>query len=1147
MAAGFSAVERTEEREPARQERLGGARADFVANLGRRGAEISAMLRVLSTDPNARVGDDLRRRIHALAAGARLLRFTRLAESLAKAEARLEALGSTTRPGGLALGPDDLEYLKGVVAEMPSLAWGQVGPEEPDAPRGMPVEPTGDEDARVARLRQSERVPIDLPPPPTAWPTTVLVVGAPTMAEALAPSGETLPSDRDDPFEVERTDDTTVAIDLARALAPDVVVVDGELPGARALIEALAADPLTEPVPVVVLGRFRRPEDAGPFLALGVAKALPKPASPGALRRACAEVTSSYVRREIVREPLGELSVDELGARLAEELRRGLCDAADAKGRGQRIDLGEGTEVLAALWGAVARVRDVVTIKSGGNVRYAAGGPEGAIPLAPWLGDEPRADKLRSSRPSEARVATDASLEGTTILVADDDPAVGWFLGGVLKAAGATVHEARDGARALDIAQHVTPDLVITDILMPGLDGFALCRALKRDVVLRDVPVILLSWKEDLLQRVRELGADADGYLRKEASAGAIVQRVRELLRRRRRVAERIACGTEVRGRLDGLTTRTLLGLACRHRPSSTVSVRDASFLYEVEIRDARPIRATRTASDGTFQRGPSVLAALLGVGDGRFVVTAHATSDPIRADLLGTLEEQLVPAVAAARAAQRLLFGEALVRVDRVDIDDDRLSAYLEATPEPARSLLRSIANGASPRALIVDGRAPARLLEDVLCDAAAHGAVVGVVDTAGEDLLFGAVNAEIARLQGVSSVPGPIPAPELVVAEGSLLAQALAVDPFADDADLDAEVGAPDEDPDPSGPRLLATEAPAAPGALATQPAPGDLVASGEPRERSTTPIAGGAAEVHGPISALFESPAPHAPAATLPELSPPAPRAKTPKPSTPKPSTPKPAQAALPPPVAEEPVPRTPTPTPAELPPPPGLKPLLTLGSLTPPPVLAQPLLERFTRKDVTPRPAVVAEAPRPPRAEAEPTYPRPSAYAPTARTARREPKVLMWIGFAVCGVAFAFWARWMRESSVVPEPVPAAAVDAELAPEEAAAAAMSPLPPEPPQQEVASDGPPDAPAEDLPLRDGDKVKKNEGMLEVVCGQSDTVYVDGKLVGSGPVARLALKAKDDPYEVRVKLRGEERVRFVVVTKGRLARVRVAPPWAR
>ncbi len=69
----------------------------------------------------------------------------------------------------------------------------------------------------------------------------------------------------------------------------------------------------------------------------------------------------------------------------------------------------------------------------------------------------------------------------------------------------------------------------------------------------------------------------------------------------------------------------------------------------------------------------------------------------------------------------------------------------------------------------------------------------------------------------------------------------------------------------------------------------------------------------------------------------------------------------------------------------------------------------------------------------------------------------------------------------------------------------------------------------------------------MLEVVAGKSDTIYIDGKPMGSGPVQSEALKARNDPYEVKVKLRGEERVRFVNVKEGRLTRIRVAPPWSR
>ena len=65
--------------------------------------------------------------------------------------------------------------------------------------------------------------------------------------------------------------------------------------------------------------------------------------------------------------------------------------------------------------------------------------------------------------------------------------------------------------------------------------------------------------------------------------------------------------------------------------------------------------------------------------------------------------------------------------------------------------------------------------------------------------------------------------------------------------------------------------------------------------------------------------------------------------------------------------------------------------------------------------------------------------------------------------------------------------------------------------------------------------------------IAGTSDTIFIDGTQVGTGPVVKRPLAPRKDPYEIRVKLRGEERVRFVQVKEGRLTRLRIAPPWSR
>jgi CheY-like chemotaxis protein len=391
-------------------------------------------------------------------------------------------------------------------------------------------------------------------------------------------------------------------------------------------------------------------------------------------------------------------------------------------------------------------VREVVTARTGGTVRFAGHGPEGTIPLAPWLHpDMPGADRTRARGRG---AAVDVRLEGRRVIVADDDPGVTWFIADLLRTSGCIVHEALDGVAALDLAYRLSPDLVVSDILMPGLDGFALSRVMKRDVILRDTPVILLSWKEDLLQRVRELGAGAAGYLRKESDARAIVARVREALWPRARIERRLRANGEVRGRLDGLSVRSLLELACQLRPMSRVSVRDASYLYEIEIRDGAPKRATRSDMDGSFERGERVLGAMLGVGAGRFVV---APSDAeVDGDLEGSLDKLIERHVALARGAAQVLCGGRTMGVDRVDLDIDSFQGYLRATPDPARGLIEQLSRGASPRNMILDGGVEPMLLDDLLSDLASRGAVRGVLGPSGDDLLSPAFESALAVLHG-------------------------------------------------------------------------------------------------------------------------------------------------------------------------------------------------------------------------------------------------------------------------------------------------------------------------------------------------------------------------------------------------------------
>ncbi|HVY28029.1 MAG TPA: response regulator [Polyangiaceae bacterium] len=702
---------------------MSGARGDFVASLPRRLEVLRGALRAVEDQPrDAGRINGLLRRLHALGSAARVLGFASVAEALGEAE---KTLRKVARSGPA---PTDLADVSRALDLLPSLVLG----------------------AKVS-IRAVPQQEAAAPQPD--FPLSVLVFGPQPLADALMQQGDLR-------VECERTEELGKARELSRVFGPDVAVIDADRKGARELVELFVKDPVVEPIPIVVVGDFASSEISTTFIGLGATRVLPKPVSPDVLRRTLLELRDHASPTVHAREPLGELNVNQLVDRIALEIRRGLVEAVDPSARGSSVGFGEGTDVMSAVWGTVARLRELVTLRSDGNVRFEQTGPEGAVPFAPWNDD--RRVGERGSR--ENRTAEGVSLQGRRVVVADDDPAVVWFLSGILKAVGAEVFEAHDGERAFELTASLWPDLVVSDVLMPKLDGFSLCHEIKRDVAVRDVPVILLSWKEDLLQRVRELGGDADGYLRKEAAASTVVERLREVLRPRARVEQRVASGGEVRGRLDGLTPRLVLELSCRAQRDVRVSIRDASFLYEVQVRQGAPRTAIRSASDGSFERGEGVLAMLLGVSAGRFVI--EPDDSPCRAELSGSLHEQLAGPVARARAAQRALSAGALASVTRVAFDAARVGGYLECTPEPAQSLLRELITGASPRDLLTTGRAPARLLEAVLSDFARRGGVL-LVETAGgvEDISQTRIPPAATPNMTALSVPLPEAAP--VVAE--------------------------------------------------------------------------------------------------------------------------------------------------------------------------------------------------------------------------------------------------------------------------------------------------------------------------------------------------------------------------------------------
>ena len=115
-------------------------------------------------------------------------------------------------------------------------------------------------------------------------------------------------------------------------------------------------------------------------------------------------------------------------------------------------------------------------------------------------------------------------------LVVDDDPTVGDVVSAYLERADFEVYRAGDGATALHLAGKVSPDVVVLDLMLPGIDGLEVCRRLRRDQP--QLPVVMLTALGEESDRIIGLEVGADDYVTKPFSPRELVLRVQAVLRR---------------------------------------------------------------------------------------------------------------------------------------------------------------------------------------------------------------------------------------------------------------------------------------------------------------------------------------------------------------------------------------------------------------------------------------------------------------------------------------------------------------------------------------------------------------------------------------------------------------------------------------
>ena len=120
--------------------------------------------------------------------------------------------------------------------------------------------------------------------------------------------------------------------------------------------------------------------------------------------------------------------------------------------------------------------------------------------------------------------------EGARVLIVDDDAFVRRPLEFILRAEGFRPETAKDGEECLQRVAESPPDLIFLDVMMPGQDGFSVCRTLKADPRFASIPIILLTAKGHEHDRHRGLALGARDFMTKPYSPSDLIQRVHEIL-----------------------------------------------------------------------------------------------------------------------------------------------------------------------------------------------------------------------------------------------------------------------------------------------------------------------------------------------------------------------------------------------------------------------------------------------------------------------------------------------------------------------------------------------------------------------------------------------------------------------------------------
>jgi len=140
------------------------------------------------------------------------------------------------------------------------------------------------------------------------------------------------------------------------------------------------------------------------------------------------------------------------------------------------------------------------------------------------------ADEANQAQPERRRRRRKDARRGTRVLIIDDSPTVAAVFSKFLASVGYAIHKANDAETGLEMAREHNIELIFLDIMLPGMNGFAALRHLRRDPRTRDIPVIMITGNEQALEQFYAIRISADGFMKKPFTRADLFGRIEQLL-----------------------------------------------------------------------------------------------------------------------------------------------------------------------------------------------------------------------------------------------------------------------------------------------------------------------------------------------------------------------------------------------------------------------------------------------------------------------------------------------------------------------------------------------------------------------------------------------------------------------------------------